>query len=67
MGIIKRKVQEKLPQESYWPKILAHSNKSPFYCHSFVDNFFPMHFFATFSMDSNSPSNSACFDTQIEF
>jgi hypothetical protein len=42
-------------------------SKAPFFCHFFVDNFFRMIFFTTFSMDSNSASNSGFFNTYIAF
>jgi hypothetical protein len=35
--------------------------KTPFFCHFFVDNFFRMSFYATFSNDSKTAINSALF------
>jgi hypothetical protein len=41
--------------------------KTPFFCHFFVDNFFRMSFYATFSTDSKSALNSALFTPILLF
>ena len=41
--------------------------KLTFFGHIFVDIFFWVHFFASFSMESKSACNSAFFDTSVDF
>jgi hypothetical protein len=77
VGIIKRektmlslnplkKVQETKPQKSYGRKTFAHSKKLPFFCHFVADNVSHV-FFATFSVDLKSASDSAFSNTHIAF
>ncbi len=46
---------------------MSKSEKSAYFRHVFANNFFWVHFFKTFSMDSKSAWDSAFFDTHIEF